>query len=74
MYDPQQGKWDFKARMWELDVPPNQIVAVSGRLFSSDMVAMYHKSTSSRRVKAAADQGVKQLAGSLISVVTASPE
>ncbi|KAK3039538.1 hypothetical protein RJ639_027682 [Escallonia herrerae] len=35
VYDPQQGKWDFKARMWELDVPPNQIVAVSGRLFSS---------------------------------------
>ncbi|CAI9754860.1 unnamed protein product [Fraxinus pennsylvanica] len=35
VYDPQCDKWDFKERMWELDVPPYQIVDVNGRLYSS---------------------------------------
>ncbi|KAL3509438.1 hypothetical protein ACH5RR_028839 [Cinchona calisaya] len=34
-FDCQLEKWDFKAMMWTLDVPPNQIVSVNGRLFSS---------------------------------------
>ncbi|KAL2466333.1 F-box/kelch-repeat protein [Abeliophyllum distichum] len=35
IYDPQRDKWDFITRMWELDVPPYQIVAVNGKLYSS---------------------------------------
>ncbi|XP_065878613.1 F-box/kelch-repeat protein At1g16250-like [Euphorbia lathyris] len=35
VYDTEAGKWDLVAGMWQLDVPPNQIVAVGGRLFSS---------------------------------------
>ncbi|KAJ4703414.1 F-box/kelch-repeat protein [Melia azedarach] len=35
VYDTQAGKWDLVARMWQLDVPPNQIVEVENRLFSS---------------------------------------
>ncbi|KAK7412296.1 hypothetical protein VNO78_03749 [Psophocarpus tetragonolobus] len=35
VYDTQAGKWDLIAGMWQLDVPPNQIVAVNGTLFSS---------------------------------------
>lgn len=35
VYDPKRDKWDFKARMWELDVPPYQIVNVNGKLYSS---------------------------------------
>ncbi|CAK7350663.1 unnamed protein product [Dovyalis caffra] len=35
VYDPITGKWDLMAGMWQLDVPPNQIVEVDGRLFSS---------------------------------------
>ncbi|KAJ1434775.1 Kelch-type beta propeller [Sesbania bispinosa] len=35
VYDTQAGKWDLIAGMWQLDVPPNQIVEVSGTLFSS---------------------------------------
>ncbi|PIN04894.1 hypothetical protein CDL12_22569 [Handroanthus impetiginosus] len=35
VYDAERDKWDFMARMWDLDVPPNQIVAVNGKLFSS---------------------------------------
>ncbi|KAI3465718.1 hypothetical protein Pfo_022381 [Paulownia fortunei] len=35
VYDAQRDRWDFVARMWDLDVPPNQIVAVNGKLFSS---------------------------------------
>ncbi|XP_011043336.1 PREDICTED: kelch-like protein 5 [Populus euphratica] len=35
VYDPQTGKWDLAAGMWQLDVPPNQIVEIEGRLFSS---------------------------------------
>ncbi|KAJ9168904.1 hypothetical protein P3X46_020381 [Hevea brasiliensis] len=35
VYDVQAGKWDLLARMWQLDIPPNQIVALGGRLFSS---------------------------------------
>ncbi|CAK9151361.1 unnamed protein product [Ilex paraguariensis] len=35
VYDTRRNAWDFMARMWELDVPPNQIVAIGGRLFSS---------------------------------------
>ncbi|KAG4948419.1 hypothetical protein JHK82_041604 [Glycine max] len=35
VYDTQARKWDLIAGMWQLDVPPNQIVAVNGTLFSS---------------------------------------
>lgn len=35
VYDTHMAAWHLKARMWELDVPPNQIVAVDGKLFSS---------------------------------------
>ncbi|KAL5774557.1 hypothetical protein ACOSP7_012114 [Xanthoceras sorbifolium] len=35
VYDTQAGKWDLVARMWQLDVPPNQIVELDDRLFSS---------------------------------------
>lgn len=35
VFDPQTGKWEVMAQMWQLDVPPNQIVAVGGKLFSS---------------------------------------
>ncbi|KAL3848882.1 hypothetical protein ACJIZ3_010764 [Penstemon smallii] len=35
VYDPERDIWVLKSRMWELDVPPNQIVTVNGRLFSS---------------------------------------
>lgn len=35
VYDTQAGKWDLVARMWQLDIPPNQIVEVDNRLFSS---------------------------------------
>ncbi|KAG8364668.1 hypothetical protein BUALT_Bualt18G0022400 [Buddleja alternifolia] len=33
-YDAEHDKWDFKARMWDLDVPPNQIISINGKLFS----------------------------------------
>ncbi|KAL8088156.1 F-box/kelch-repeat protein At1g16250-like [Apium graveolens] len=35
VFDTVTAKWDFVPRMWELDVPPNQIVAINERLFSS---------------------------------------
>ncbi|KAF8029878.1 hypothetical protein BT93_E2332 [Corymbia citriodora subsp. variegata] len=35
VFDPRTGTWELMARMWQLDVPPNQIVAVDGKLFSS---------------------------------------
>ncbi|KAA8524452.1 hypothetical protein F0562_010875 [Nyssa sinensis] len=35
VYDTRAARWDLMARMWELDVPPNQIVAVGGKLYSS---------------------------------------
>ncbi|XP_009758455.1 F-box/kelch-repeat protein At1g16250 [Nicotiana tabacum] len=35
LYDPQKEKWEYVARMWDLDIPPNQIVNVNGKLFSS---------------------------------------
>ncbi|KAL7130068.1 hypothetical protein ABFS83_13G108900 [Erythranthe nasuta] len=35
VYDEQGGVWDLVRGMWQLDVPPNQIVHVEGRLFSS---------------------------------------
>ena len=35
VFDPRTGRWDLMAGMWQLDVPPNQIVAVEGKLFSS---------------------------------------
>ncbi|RVW46370.1 hypothetical protein CK203_081725 [Vitis vinifera] len=35
VYDSQRAKWHFMVGMWQLDVPPNQIVAVNGKLFSS---------------------------------------
>ncbi|CAK9141568.1 unnamed protein product [Ilex paraguariensis] len=35
VYDEQRRKGDLVSRMWQLDVPPNQIVAVDDKLFSS---------------------------------------
>lgn len=35
VYDMQSKKWDLMTGMWQLDVPPNQIVAVNDTLFSS---------------------------------------
>ncbi|KAI6705049.1 hypothetical protein NL676_008011 [Syzygium grande] len=35
VFDPRTGTWELMARMWQLDIPPNQIVAVDGKLFSS---------------------------------------
>ncbi|TXG47331.1 hypothetical protein EZV62_026625 [Acer yangbiense] len=35
VYNTLAGKWDLVARMWQLDIPPNQIVALDNRLFSS---------------------------------------
>lgn len=35
VFDEELGKWELMQGMWQLDVPPNQIVAVGGRLFSS---------------------------------------
>ncbi|KAH6775331.1 hypothetical protein C2S52_012892 [Perilla frutescens var. hirtella] len=35
VYDAERNKWIYVARMWDLDVPPRQIVAVNGKLFSS---------------------------------------
>ncbi|XP_042394615.1 F-box/kelch-repeat protein At1g67480-like [Zingiber officinale] len=35
VFDEEQGKWELMPGMWQLDVPPNQIVEVGGRLFSS---------------------------------------
>nr|GMD05248.1 kelch-like protein 8 [Ipomoea batatas] len=35
VYDVASDQWGLVAGMWQLDVPPNQIVDVDGRLFSS---------------------------------------
>ncbi|KAJ4842231.1 hypothetical protein Tsubulata_030629 [Turnera subulata] len=35
VYDSERNKWDTMVGMWQLDVPPNQIVAINGNLFSS---------------------------------------
>ncbi|KAI6703827.1 hypothetical protein NL676_012963 [Syzygium grande] len=36
VYEPKTGRWELMARMWQLDVPPNQILALDdGRLLSS---------------------------------------
>ncbi|XP_007025725.2 PREDICTED: kelch-like protein 5 [Theobroma cacao] len=35
VFDTRAGRWDLVAGMWQLDVPPNQIVSVDGKLFSS---------------------------------------
>ncbi|KAH0778372.1 hypothetical protein KY290_004799 [Solanum tuberosum] len=35
VYDPERDTWDYMARMWDLDVPPNQIVNIDGKLYSS---------------------------------------
>ncbi|KAF8031261.1 hypothetical protein BT93_D0457 [Corymbia citriodora subsp. variegata] len=36
VYDPETGRWELRAKMWQLDVPPNQILALDdGRLYSS---------------------------------------
>ncbi|KAG9140560.1 hypothetical protein Leryth_016077 [Lithospermum erythrorhizon] len=35
VYDETLKKWYLIPRFWQLDVPPNQIVAVGGKLFSS---------------------------------------
>ncbi|XVE87977.1 hypothetical protein DITRI_Ditri19aG0031300 [Diplodiscus trichospermus] len=34
-FDTRAGRWELMERMWRLDVPPNQIVAVNDKLFSS---------------------------------------
>ncbi|XP_041027983.1 kelch-like protein 8 [Juglans microcarpa x Juglans regia] len=34
VYDTQARKWDLIQGMWQLDVPPNQIVTVDAKLFS----------------------------------------
>ncbi|XP_058100719.1 F-box/kelch-repeat protein At1g16250-like [Magnolia sinica] len=34
-FDTRRGEWDLMRGMWQLDVPPNQIVAVNDRLYSS---------------------------------------
>ncbi|MCO5604455.1 hypothetical protein L7F22_058621 [Adiantum nelumboides] len=35
VFHPQNGQWTLLMGMWQLDVPPNQIVPVEGRLYSS---------------------------------------
>ncbi|KAK9285809.1 hypothetical protein L1049_025010 [Liquidambar formosana] len=35
VYDTNLSTWTFMVGMWQLDVPPNQIVALGGKLFSS---------------------------------------
>ncbi|XP_021900929.1 kelch-like protein 5 [Carica papaya] len=35
VYDSSNSKWDLMLGMWQLDVPPNQIVVVDDKLFSS---------------------------------------
>lgn len=35
VYDAERNEWIYVPRMWDLDVPPRQIVAVNGKLFSS---------------------------------------
>ncbi|KAK1621317.1 hypothetical protein QYE76_026834 [Lolium multiflorum] len=35
VFNCHRGVWEIIPGMWQLDVPPNQIVAVAGRLFSS---------------------------------------
>ncbi|CAN0896869.1 F-box/kelch-repeat protein At1g16250 [Linum grandiflorum] len=35
VYNPKTDTWTVLQRMWQLDVPPNQIVPVNGNLFSS---------------------------------------
>ncbi|KAI4374104.1 hypothetical protein MLD38_012139 [Melastoma candidum] len=35
VFDPETGRWEMLANMWRLDIPPNQIVSLGGRLFSS---------------------------------------
>ncbi|KAI3718861.1 hypothetical protein L6452_19746 [Arctium lappa] len=35
VYDVENGKWDHVTGMWQLDVPPNQIVVVDEKLISS---------------------------------------
>ncbi|KAH7654799.1 Kelch-type beta propeller-containing protein [Dioscorea alata] len=35
VYDEERCEWELMPGMWQLDVPPNQIVAVGERLFSS---------------------------------------
>lgn len=35
VYDEKQNSWVFVNRMWDLDIPPNQIVAMNEMLFSS---------------------------------------
>uniref|UniRef100_A0ACD5ZFC0 Uncharacterized protein n=1 Tax=Avena sativa TaxID=4498 RepID=A0ACD5ZFC0_AVESA len=35
VFNCHRGVWEILPGMWQLDVPPNQIVAVAGRLFSS---------------------------------------
>ncbi|GAA0181527.1 hypothetical protein LIER_30251 [Lithospermum erythrorhizon] len=35
VFDTENNKWDLDARMWELDIPPNQIVPIGDKLYSS---------------------------------------
>lgn len=35
VYDTETQRWDLETGMWQLDIPPNQIVVANGTLFSS---------------------------------------
>ncbi|KAK9051733.1 hypothetical protein SSX86_028361 [Deinandra increscens subsp. villosa] len=35
VYDPESQKWDHVRGMWQLDIPPNQIVVIDDKLISS---------------------------------------
>ncbi|RWR90722.1 kelch-like protein 5 [Cinnamomum micranthum f. kanehirae] len=35
VFDTWRGEWDLKQGMWKLEVPPNQIVAIDDKLYSS---------------------------------------
>uniref|UniRef100_A0A7N0VB60 Uncharacterized protein n=1 Tax=Kalanchoe fedtschenkoi TaxID=63787 RepID=A0A7N0VB60_KALFE len=35
VYDPEGDRWQLMVGLWQLDVPPNEIVDVEGELFSS---------------------------------------
>ncbi|GLJ30407.1 hypothetical protein SUGI_0601720 [Cryptomeria japonica] len=42
VFDPAEGRWSLIPGMWQLDVPPNQIVTVNERLYSSgDCLTMW---------------------------------
>ncbi|KAJ7520040.1 hypothetical protein O6H91_20G064600 [Diphasiastrum complanatum] len=34
IYDPAKGKWEFVKGMWQIDIPPYQVVNLEGQLYS----------------------------------------